>query len=191
MNKSDNIIKNALILFVVTVIAGVLLGFTYEMTVEPIKVQNELQKTAAFKSIFTEGEFIPLESDLTEDALITSIYKVINNNSVDGYIFQVDTKEGYGGLVKLVIGLKSDGSIKAIDVIKHGETPGLGAKIDEDPFKNQFVDRLSSSLSVVKQTSTSDDEIEAISGATISSKAVVVGVNAALEFYDRYKKEGE
>jgi len=191
MNKSDNIIKNALILFIVTVIAGVLLGFTFEMTVEPIKVQNEMQKTAAFKSIFSEGEFIPIESELGEDQLITSIYKVINEEVVDGYIFQVDTKEGYGGLVRLVIGLKSDGSVKAIEVIKHGETPGLGAKIDEDLFKNQFVDKLSSGFVVVKKTSVTDDEIQAISGATISSKAVVVGVNAALEFYENYKKEGE
>lgn len=191
MNNSDNIIKNALILFVVTIIAGVLLGFTFEMTVEPIKVQNELQKTNAFKSIFTEGEFIPYEADIEDNLAIASIYKVIEADVVEGYIFQIETKEGYGGLVKLVVGLNIDGSLKAIDVIKHAETPGLGAKIDEDLFKQQFINRLSSNLVVVKQTSSSDDEIQAISGATISSKAVVGGVNVALDFYNEFIKEGE
>lgn len=191
MNNSDNIIKNALILFIVTIIAGVLLGFTYELTVEPIKVQNELQKTLAFKSIFTEGDFIPFEAKLDENQMITSIFKVMKENEVEGYIFQVDTKEGYGGLITLVVGLKVDGSIKAVDVIKHGETPGLGAKIDEDLFKGQFVDRQSRGLVVVKQISATDDDIQAISGATISSKAVVGGVNASLEFFQNFIKEGE
>lgn len=191
MNNGDNIIKNAMILFTVTIIAAVLLGFTYEITIEPIRVQNELQKTAAFKGIFETGTFEELEINLSEDSKIQSVFKVIQDEEIQGYVFQIDTKEGYGGLISLVVGLKVDGSMKGIDVIKHGETPGLGAKIDETEFKNQFMKRMSTELIVVKSTSSSDDEIEAISGATISSRAVVGGINESLSYFDVYLKEAK
>lgn len=106
MAKSqDNIIKNALILFAITIIAGTLLGLTYEVTKEPIVVQQKKQKDAALQSVLPEVTFDLLEVDLKDYPMIQGVYEATLDGTITGYAFELITKEGYGGDMVMVAGI--------------------------------------------------------------------------------------
>ena len=95
------------------------------------------------------------------------------------------TSKGYGGPIEIVVGLTREGNVRAIRILNQSETPGLGAKAGEPPFSGQFENRERLPLKTVKQPPSAPDEIQAISGATITSSAVVAGVNAAADYWKR------
>ena len=101
-----------------------------------------------------------------------------------GHCVTVTSKE-YGEPVEIVVGLTREGSVRAIQILSQSETPGLGAKAAEPFFFGQFENRERLPLRVVKQTPSAPDEIQAISGATITSSAVIAGVNAAVDYWKR------
>ena len=84
-----------------------------------------------------------------------------------------------------MVGISKDGKITGVEIGNHSETPGLGSKATEPMFKNQYVDKdVLNSLLVVKGSTNNDNEISAISGATITSNGVTNGVNAAMKIYN-------
>lgn len=182
------IIKNGLILFAITVIAGSLLGLTYEVTKQPIvDAQNE-KTSEALEKIFPNhtfgSEMLTVSEDLTDlYPYINGYYDVYDGTALVGYAFKLVTPEGYGGNIELLVGVHMDGYITGIDIIKHSETPGLGAKASEPAFKDQFIDKALSALNVVKSGATEDNDIQAISAATISSRAITVAVNQVIDYY--------
>lgn len=183
--KKDNIVKNALILFAITVVAGMLLGLTYSVTEEPRAEQAIKQRDRALNSVIADATFEELEDVVLDDYnKIRSIFVANKDGEIAGYAFNLGTKEGYGGLIELVVGIDTAGNITGIDVMKHNETPGLGAKADEGEFKNEFVNKPAATLEVVKGSATSETEIASIGGATITSKAVTYAVNEAIEYYN-------
>lgn len=182
------IIKNGLILFAITIIAGALLGLTYEVTKEPIDDAQKAKTDEALEKIFPEKTFgesmLTLSGEMSEQyPYILGYYEVFEGSETAGYAFKLVTPEGYGGDIELLVGVHADGYVTGIDIIKHSETPGLGAKAPEPEFKDQFIDKALSELTVVKSPVTSDNQIQAISAATISSKAVTVAVNQAIDYY--------
>ncbi len=179
----DNIIKNAIILFLITVIAGGLLGITYEVTKEPIKVQQKIKKEEALQSVIPKASFEEMSVDLADYPNISSVYEATIDGQIAGYAFELIAPEGYGGDIQLMAAIGADGLVKGIDVIKHAETPGLGAKADEPEFKSNFVDKPAAQLNVVKGDAANDNDIVSISGATITSRAVTNVVNDAIAFY--------
>lgn len=181
--SQDNIIKNALILFAITIIAGSLLGLTYEVTKEPIIVQQKKQKDAALQSVLPEATFDLLEVELTDYPMIIGVYEATIEGTVTGYAFELITKEGYGGDMVMVAGIAIEDTVSGIDIIKHAETPGLGAKADEDSFKDLFLAKPTVTLEIVKGVANNEQEISAISGATITSRAVLNAVNSAIDYY--------
>ena len=94
------------------------------------------------------------------------------------------------GPVELVVGINRDGQLMGIKVLNHKETPGLGAKSAEPAFSGQFKDKKVDELTVTKTAPSKDNEIQAISGATITSRAVASGVNAALKYWKINYKDG-
>ena len=100
-----------------------------------------------------------------------------------GYVITVTNHEGYGGDIKVSTGIFSDGTVKGIEMLSIGETAGLGMKATEDDFKDQFKDKLVELFTVTKSGSSNDSEIDALSGATITSNAVTNAVNSALVYY--------
>ena len=80
----------------------------------------------------------------------------------------------------MMVGIGTDGSVKGIDILSHSETAGLGAKADSDDFKSRFKDK-SPELTVVKIPTENPSEVQAITGATVTSKAVAEGVKKAFE----------
>lgn len=188
----DNIIKNALILFGITIIAGLLLGLTYEVTKEPIKVQQELKKSTALQAVVTDADtFNSMENMAAEDMPgVEGVYEAVSGSDVVGYAFEMTATEGYGGDISMMVGIGTDGTILGIDIVKHAETPGLGAKADEAEFKSEFEGEAAVDLTVVKVTpSDNEGEISSISGATITSQSVTNAVEVAISYYDTYIME--
>jgi electron transport complex protein RnfG len=106
------------------------------------------------------------------------------SGNVVGYGISVNNTEGFDGSITLSVGISSDGTVTGISFTELHETAGMGMRADEDDFKSQFVGVNVSSFTLNKKGgSTADDEIDSISGASITSNAVVNAVNAALDFF--------
>ncbi len=184
------IIKLGLILFIITAIAATLLAFANDATSELIAQVQEQESNKARQEVLPSAEKFTLlnESELNaivlENNRIKEIY--IGKNSADelvGYTIKT-TASGYGGNIEVITGISADGNVTGMKVVSHSETPGLGANAAKPEFQAQFVGKsTSSNISVVK-SAPSDSEIQAISGATITSKAVSNGVNIAIDVFN-------
>lgn len=110
-----------------------------------------------------------------------------------GYVFETESK-GYGGTVKVMTGISAQGEITGVVILSHGETPGLGANAEKESFREQFKQpaaNLAGGLSVIKFQAPQEGEIQAMTGATITSTAVTNAVNSAIEMYQNaYASEG-
>ncbi len=186
-------IKNTLSLTLITVIAGVLLGLVYEVTREPIAKEKQRAKEEAYKTVFAdavsfEESIVPdgTSDDIKAQGYDADIDEVMSvkdtNGNIIGYVLTVTDHEGYGGDIQFAMGVKLDGTLNGISFLSIGETAGLGMKATEDKFKDQFKDKRISRFIYTKNGAMKDDEIDAISGATITTNAVTGGVNAGLYF---------
>ena len=106
-----------------------------------------------------------------------------------GYAFTVTTAEGYGGDIQFAMGIREDGTLNGISILSIGETAGLGMRANTDEFKNQFKDRNVEKFVYTKNGAAAEDEIDALSGATVTTNAMTNGVNAGLCAF-RYVKGG-
>jgi len=100
-----------------------------------------------------------------------------------GYVLSVTTHEGYGGDISFSMGVQNDGTVNGYSITSIAETPGLGDKAKNEEFSGQFKGKQADSFTVVKQAPASDSEIESISGATITSRAMTNGVNACIAYF--------
>lgn len=107
-----------------------------------------------------------------------------------GYALNMTTSEGYGGDISFSMGVTLDGTLNGISILDINETAGLGMNATKDEFKGQFAGKQVDAFEVTKSGAASDNEINAISGATITSKAITGGVNAGLCAFE-YVKEGK
>ena len=191
LKKSDipNIIKTAVILFLITGIAALILAVVNNFT-EPIIAENSAKKqAAAMQNVLKDAEFS--EENLAEnvdDPDISEIYKAQKDGSAAGYVVMVNPN-GYNGAISMVVGIDAEGKVSGIDIISQSETAGLGANCVKDEFKDQFVGK-SGEISVVKNDP-KDNEIDAITSATITSKAVTSGVNKALAAAEKLEEAGK
>lgn len=192
----NKIIKDALALTLITLVAGVALGGVYEITKDPIARQEVQAKAEAYEQVFTDAAaFEEIEMDDTliqtiRDQLDQEGYKAQSIEEVMraedqsgetlGYAFTVVTSEGYGGDIQFSMGVQNDGTLNGISILSIGETAGLGMNADTPAFKDQFVGKQVEKLQYTKNGATQDDEINAISGATVTTNAMTNGVNAGL-----------
>ena len=184
-----SMIKDAVILFVITLISGLLLGVVYEVTKEPIAVQKALRKNKACKEVFQDAvNFEALELSAPEtgekaEATINEVSRAVaEDGTVLGYVFDITTHEGYNGDIQFTMGIRMDGTVNGISLLSIAETPGLGMKA-EDVLKPQFAEKNVSLFTYTKTGAMLPDQIDAISGATVTTNAMVNGVNAGLEFF--------
>lgn len=192
----NKIIKDALALTLITLVAGVALGGVYEITKDPIAKQEAQAKAEAYEQVFTDAAaFEEVEMDDTliqtiRDQLDQEGYKAQSIEEVMraedqsgemlGYAFTVVTSEGYGGNIRFSMGVQNDGTLNGISILSIGETAGLGMNADTPAFKDQFVGKQVEKLQYTKNGATQDDEINAISGATVTTNAMTNGINAGL-----------
>ena len=199
----NTIIKDAMILTLITLVAGGVLGLVYEITKEPIAKQQEMAKQEAYKSVFEDADSFEVcveEGDgelaayLAENGFeAQTINEVMEAKDASGetlgYAINLTTSEGYGGDITFSMGVREDGTLNGISILTISETAGLGMKATKDEFKNQFQDKQAESFEVTKTGAAADNQINAISGATITSNAVTKGVNSGLCAFE-YVKEG-
>lgn len=192
------IIKDTAIITIITLIAGLLLGAVYTITKEPIAVQDALAKEAACKEVFADaegfesiGEISPELQAYVSDTCgyasqtIDEVFAAKDAaGDVLGYVINVTSGGGYGGNISFAMGVQADGTLNGISFLSISETPGLGMKADTDEFKNQFVGKQTDAIVYTKTGASADNEIDAISGATITSSCVTNGVNAGLAAAD-------
>ena len=115
------------------------------------------------------------------------VFEGTNGSDTVGYTIKT-APSGYGGPVELTIGISKDGKITGVNVGNNSETPGLGAKSTDPAFNGQYKGKAAKTLEVIKSGAPNESQIKAISGATITSKAVTGGVNEAIAIFDAINK---
>ncbi len=170
----DNIIQIAK-LFLVAVVSAFLLSYVYSVTKEPIEKAKNAEITEAIKSVIPNisDQMIIKDTFLVSDieSIPLKVYIILNSDStVYAYSVLSYTKKGYGGTITMMIGVDKEFKITGVYPLEFSETPGLGTKMTENKFKDQF---LSKSLSNFKFKVNKDGgDIQAITSATITSRAV-------------------
>ena len=188
MNK---IVKNTLILTLITVIAGFLLGAVYEITKTPIAQAQETAKKEAWQAVFSDVKLDDFKAeDVDQKAADKAVKDMGVNATIDevctagdaGYVITTTDKDGFGGNIQITVGIKKDGTINGVSILSISETAGLGMKATEPSFYNQYVYKQADKF-VVSKEGGDGEQIDALSGATITSRAVTGAVNAALGYY--------
>lgn len=174
-------------LLAVTAVTGIILGVVEHFTSAAIRQVELAAKNEAFKNVMPIAQtFEPM--DKAESDSVLDIVQAKDDSGVVGWCMTVETKS-YGGPLQFIAGITKDGTVKAINILSHSDTPGLGARATEPEFYGQFIDKSQLPLKVVKGSAGNPDEIAAISGATITSNAVTDGVNAAVEYWSKNLKQ--
>lgn len=171
------------ILLTITVIAGLLLGFANSLTAEAILENSKVSKED-LKVILPAASSIADTEGIETNETINEVYDALDGsgNKV-GNVFKVTTK-GFHGPVELVVAISSEDKVTGMKVLAHSETPGLGAKITEPAFMERVKDLpIAEDIEIVKVTPSKDNQVEGVSGASVSSKAVATAVNDAIRFY--------
>ncbi len=204
-NNADvkTMLKEAGILFAITLIAGLMLGFVYELTKEPIRLQQEKAVQEACMAVlpgaadiqFEVLEYAPdtafAEELAAEGVEIGSVYRAVSpDGAFQGYVVESVSSEGYGGSIVLYVGVQADGTVGGVSILELSETPGLGMEAPK-VLTPQFAGKRVESFTYTKTGSSSESEVDAISSATITTKAVVNAVNGAVEAARNLLQGGE
>ena len=196
-------IKDALILFAITLIAGLMLGVVNDITKEPIAQQEQKAKNEACQNVFAAADSFEAQ-ELAVSAQREQVLTDAGISGADidelmaakdasgallGYVITVTDHEGYGGDIQFSMGITNEGTLNGISLLSISETAGLGMRAGE-VLVPQFSDKNVSRFTYTRTGATADSEIDAISGATITTNAVVNGVNAGLAYFDKILKGG-
>ncbi|NBK90757.1 RnfABCDGE type electron transport complex subunit G [bacterium 1XD21-13] len=196
-------IKDALTLTLITLIAGILLGGVYELTKEPI-AQRQIEANAkAYQAVLPEAKDFRMDEGLSGKVAVSesllrqsslgleqvtideAVYGYDESGAFAGVIVEVTSKDGYGGAIKLAVGIRENGTqkvVSGIDFLEINETAGLGMKATEPAFKEQFQNKAVESFELTKDGAVEEYQVDALSGATRTSNAVTNAVNGALYF---------
>jgi len=183
-----DIIKLAVFLLVTSGIAGLGVGYVNTLTNPLIEKQILKAKIASFKEVYPLSDEVKDEtaSYLKPDkkSLLKEINMAYRKGVPAGVLYTVETK-GYSGPITLLAGFDiATGKLTAIKILSQSETPGLGAKSKDKFFQERFREKNSATpLEVTKQAPVKENQIQAITASTITSKAVTKGVNAAREHF--------
>ncbi len=189
------ILKDTLVLAIITIAAGLLLGLVYRITKEPIARQNEKTKLAAYNNVFENLEsYKELDNlDEAQKAVGNAGYQAVVVNEVVeafdkdgkalGLIITVTDKDGYGGDIRMTVGIDTAGTITGLEILEISETAGLGMKAKEAEFRQQFVGINADKVEYSKSGKAAANEIDAISSATITTSAVTDGVNGCIAVF--------
>ncbi len=185
--KKDTLLNMFVALFVICVVAGGVLGVVYNATKEPIAAADTAKKTAAIENVlpeFKELKETKVKSAM-EDIDIPFYLAYDTDSTFIGAAVETFTNKGFSGNISLMVGILADGTINNISVLQHAETPGLGSKMSEPSFKDQFNNKNATSFNFSVKKDGGD--VDAITAATISSRAFCDAVNRALSTFENNK----
>ena len=197
--KKSSILINTLVLFAVTFVAVSALAVVNQITKEPIAQAEINAREQIYKIVYPDAEnFTDIENaenliensdKMLKDAgcdgcFINDALAVTDKNgSIKGYVIAATSPSGYGGDLQIALGITLDSEITGFNIVSHSETAGLGSKCTESGFTSQFTGKSAEILKYTKTGAYADNEIDAISGATITTNAVTEAANAAIMFY--------
>lgn len=201
MNKK--IVHDALILTAFTLVLGFALGLVYEITKAPIAAADAATAQAAYQEVFADAATFEAYAEFDEAEAVTIMEEngysdeitdvqvaKDGSGSAIGYVITVIAKDASQANITFSVGIKNDGTVNGYSITDIAETPGLGDKAKNEEFSGQFAGKLVDSFTVVKQAPAADNEIESISGATITSKAMANGVNACITYFQNALEGG-
>jgi len=172
-DSNNSILKIALNLAMACLVSGLIIAGVYYTTADAAAQKALELKNSAMQALVRDAnKFEPIEGH-------EGWFKAEKDGKIIAYVVSSESK-GYGGAIKMLVAVTSDGKVLDYDITGHNETPGLGDKANLEPFKSQFRGKKAESLTVVKDPS-SKENIQAMTGATISSRAVTNGVKKAVE----------
>lgn len=190
------IVHDALILFAFTLVLGLILGGVYVMTKPAIDAANKAATDVAYKAVFADAADFVDVADFDKDAATEYVQGLGRKDTVDacveaqdasgaklGYVITVTAKDGSQGSITFSVGIQNDGTVNGYSITDISETPGLGMKATEPEFSTQFNGKNVEAFEVTKTGEAGENKINAISGSTITSKAVANGVNACLDYF--------
>lgn len=192
--KEPGIVQLVIVLGLITLVCALLLGFANGVTAPQIEANQIQTRNEAMSSIIEGAEFEDMQTVLSAEEVaaagvtlpagrsaagISGVYKATVDGQPAGYCVEVQPK-GFGGALTMIVGINADNTIAGAQVTSHAETPGLGAKSQADPewIKQYAGQEASGQLAVTKD----GGAINAITGATITSRAVTDGVNTAAAY---------
>lgn len=190
-----SMLKDAGIILTITLIAGLVLGGVYQLTKEPIAEQKRIKKEKACQEVYAEAaSFVEME-DFDAEAAAAVLASEYPSQEIDevmgatdasgnivGYVLTVTSHEGYGGDIQFTMGVTNEGLLNGISILSISETAGLGMRAEE-VLKPQFAGKSAEKYEYTKTGAITENQIDAISGATITTNAVVNGVNAGLYYF--------
>ena len=161
-------------LLVISAITALLLGLVNYVTADPIAAIQAEKTAAAMREVLPADDYQAV--DYTGDnTVVSSVSQAITGSEPCGYVVEV-APVGFDGPITMMVGIDTNGAVTGISIVSSTETPGLGTKASDDSFKGQFVGG-TGDFAVTKD----GGQIDAITGATVTSRAVSNGVNAAVE----------
>lgn len=181
----SNIIKPAAVLLIICIIAAALLGYVNMITTAPIEDQEAIAKTDSMTAVLSDAAKFGDEIEVNEGNITTVTPALDDNDNVIGYAVAITTK-GFSAGLQLMYGIDTEGVITGLSVVNcSNETPGLGANAANESFYGQFAGK-SGEVAVSKD----GGEIEALTGATITSRAVANAATEAINFVTENYLEG-
>ncbi len=191
-----NISQLVIVLTAICALAALSLAGVYEMTKEPIAEQIRLARLRAIKAVLPvydnqpdqETRSVVIGKDRRGKDKVVTFYKATREGQPVGIAFAMPEK-GFGGEISVMIGVTPGQAISGVEILLHKETPGLGAKIEEKTFRGQFIGKslLTSKLALKRD----GGELDQITGASISSRAVTKAIKKGLELYQKEFGSGE
>ncbi|MEW6002899.1 MAG: RnfABCDGE type electron transport complex subunit G [Nitrospirota bacterium] len=171
--------KITLSLVAMFVAAGIIMTTVFARTAPIIKVAKEREEKEARQKLMPDADDIVEAGTWEPFGKHAKYFTAKKGGEAIGYLISTYGK-GYSSYINILIAVGKDLKIKEIKILSHGETPGLGDEIDKNYFRKQFDGKSPEQIELVKIEGT--DKIQAISGVTISSRAVTNGVKEAMEF---------
>ena len=179
------ILKDTLALLVITIAAALCLSLVYRITSGKIEEAEKKENTDSFEAI-AEDVISAFNADKTGVAVLEAYEAKTADGGFAGVVASVVSHNGYGGDIVLSVGVSPEGEITGVRVTGMSETSGLGANCQSADFTDQFKGKTADTLGYVKNGNPGDDQIDAITGATITTKAVLEAVNSGTAFCRAY-----
>lgn len=173
INKDESTFKVAINLISACLLSGLIIGIVYFITAPIAAEKNEMSKQQAMKDLVKDAEYFK------EVANKDQWFAAEKGDKIIAYLVPSESK-GYGGAIKVLVAVATDGKVIDYSILSSNETPGLGDNAAKEPFKSQFKGKQAEALNVVKDPSNKEN-IQAMTGATISSRAVTKAVKEAVE----------
>lgn len=197
----NSIVKDAIILFLITLLSGLALGVVHELTLEPIAAAQQAAANKTYQEVFPDAVTFETTEELAgkvEEANLDAANWGYGAVTIDecleakndagevlGYVINATSPDGYAGDLQISVGVSNDKQVLGLGFLSISETPGLGLKANEPAFKDQFVGKdASGDIERIKTGTANEQQFNALSGATYTSTAVGNALNAAIRFFN-------